>query len=63
MAAAEPAVGRLDGPDKVFGRAVYGPDLARVGMLHGRLLRSPVPHGRIVSSVSRRESIARSSCS
>ena len=40
---------RLDGSEKVLGRATYGPDLVRPGMLHARLLRSLVPHGRIVS--------------
>jgi CO/xanthine dehydrogenase Mo-binding subunit len=40
---------RLDGPEKVVGRAIYGPDLVRPGMLHGRILRSTVPHARIVS--------------
>lgn len=38
---------RLDGPDKVTGRAVYGVDLKLPGMLHGRVLRSPLPHARI----------------
>ena len=40
---------RLDGPEKALGRATYGPDLVRPGMLHGRLLRSLVPHARILS--------------
>jgi CO/xanthine dehydrogenase Mo-binding subunit len=40
---------RLDGPEKALGRATYGPDVVRPGMLHGRLLRSLVPHARIVS--------------
>lgn len=40
---------RLDGPEKVVGRAAYGPDLVRPGMLHARLLRSLVPHGRILA--------------
>ncbi|GAC1318558.1 MAG: xanthine dehydrogenase family protein molybdopterin-binding subunit [Chloroflexota bacterium] len=43
------SVARLDGPDKTTGRAVYGMDLVRPGMLHGRVLRSLIPHGRIVS--------------
>jgi CO/xanthine dehydrogenase Mo-binding subunit len=40
---------RHDGPDKVTGRAAFGADLALPGMLHGRVLRSPHAHARIVS--------------
>ena len=40
---------RLDGPDKVSGRAKYTYDISRPGMLHGRILRSPHAHARIVS--------------
>jgi xanthine dehydrogenase molybdenum-binding subunit len=38
---------RHDGVDKVTGRAVYGADVQMAGLLHGRVLRSPIPHGRI----------------
>lgn len=38
---------RHDGVDKVTGRAVYGADVQMPGLLHGRILRSPIPHGRI----------------
>jgi 4-hydroxybenzoyl-CoA reductase subunit alpha len=38
---------RLDARHKVTGRAVYADDLRFPGMLHGFLLRSPIPHGRI----------------
>src|SRR5262245_59755539 len=38
---------RHDGVDKVTGRAVYGADLQLAGMIHGRILRSPIAHGRI----------------
>src|SRR5438477_6683521 len=38
---------RHDGVDKVTGRAVYGADVQLPGLLHGRILRSPIPHGRI----------------
>src|SRR5262245_57441830 len=38
---------RHDGIDKVTGRAVYGADVQPGGLLHGRILRSPIPHGRI----------------
>ena len=40
---------RLDGPQKVTGRAVYTHDVNRPGMLHGRILRSPYAHADIVS--------------
>jgi CO/xanthine dehydrogenase Mo-binding subunit len=42
-------VARLDGPDKVLGRAVYGVDVELPGMLVGKVLRSPLPHARIRS--------------
>jgi xanthine dehydrogenase molybdenum-binding subunit len=40
---------RHDGVDKVTGRAQYGNDLQQAGMLHGRVLRSPIAHGKILS--------------
>ncbi|MFQ5948219.1 MAG: xanthine dehydrogenase family protein molybdopterin-binding subunit, partial [Acidimicrobiia bacterium] len=40
---------RTDGEMKVRGEAVYGVDYVEAGMLVGKLLRSPVPAGRIVS--------------
>lgn len=40
---------RLDGPDKVTGRAKYTFDIARPGMIYGKLIRSPHAHARIVS--------------
>ena len=43
------AVKRLDGPDKVTGRARYSYDINRPGMIYGRIVRSPYPHARIVS--------------
>ena len=42
-------VKRLDGPDKVSGRAKYTFDVTRPGMLYGRIVRSPYPHARVVS--------------
>jgi xanthine dehydrogenase YagR molybdenum-binding subunit len=42
-------VKRIDGPDKVSGRAKYSYDIKRPGMLYGRILRSPHPHARVVS--------------
>lgn len=38
---------RVDGPDKVTGRARYVSDGMRPGLLVGRVLRSPHPHARI----------------
>jgi 4-hydroxybenzoyl-CoA reductase subunit alpha len=40
---------RTDGMDKATGRAVYTDDIALPGMLHGRILRSPHAHARILS--------------
>ena len=40
---------RHDGVDKVIGRAQYGADIRLPGMLHGKVLRSPHPHARIIS--------------
>jgi xanthine dehydrogenase YagR molybdenum-binding subunit len=49
---------RLDGPVKVTGRAVFTHDARRPGMLHGRILRSPYAHAKIVSiDTSRAEKI------
>ncbi len=45
---------RHDGPDKVTGRARYGADVHLPGLLHGKVLRSPHPHARIVSIDSSR---------
>jgi len=39
---------RLDAREKVTGRAIYVVDLKLRGMLYARVLRSPLPHGRIV---------------
>ena len=40
---------RADLIDKVTGKLVYGADFTLLGMLHGKALRSPYPHARIVS--------------
>ena len=40
---------RGDLVDKVTGKMVYGTDFTLPGMLHGKALRSPYPHARIVS--------------
>ena len=42
-------VKRLDGPEKVTGRAKYTFDIARPRMLYARVVRSPHPHARVVS--------------
>jgi xanthine dehydrogenase YagR molybdenum-binding subunit len=42
-------VKRVDGPDKVSGRAKYTFDVNRPGMLYGRIVRSPYPHARVTA--------------
>jgi xanthine dehydrogenase YagR molybdenum-binding subunit len=42
-------VSRIDGPQKVSGRAKYSYDIVRPGMLYGRILRSPHAHARLKS--------------
>ncbi|HEV8034089.1 xanthine dehydrogenase family protein molybdopterin-binding subunit, partial [Yoonia sp.] len=52
-------VTRPDGIDKVTGKAAYGADISAPGMLHGRILRSPHAHARIVSiDTSQAEALA-----
>jgi 4-hydroxybenzoyl-CoA reductase subunit alpha len=41
--------GRLDGPSKVRGQAVYADDIALPRMLHCKILRAQAPHARILS--------------
>ena len=41
-------VTREDGPEKVSGSHLYPADVARPGMIFGKVLRSPFPHARIV---------------
>jgi 4-hydroxybenzoyl-CoA reductase alpha subunit len=43
------AMRKIEGLDKSTGRAIYTDDIALPGMLHGKILRSPHPHARIVS--------------
>jgi hypothetical protein len=38
---------RLDGIRKIRGEAIYTADLSRPGMLHAKILRSPLPHAVI----------------
>ena len=40
---------RPDGLDKVTGRAIFADDFQLPGMLHGKILRSPHAHARIVA--------------
>lgn len=43
------SVTRVDGADKVTGKAVFTYDVKRPGMLYGQILRSPHPHAKIVA--------------
>jgi len=52
---------RPDGVDKVTGRAIYGADVVLPRMAHGKILRSPHAHARILRlDTSRAEQTARS---
>ncbi len=42
-------VTRVDGPEKVSGKAKYTYDVHRPGMLFGKVLRCPYPHAKVVS--------------
>lgn len=42
-------VTRVDGPNKVTGRAKYTFDINRPGMLYGKIVRSPLAHAKITS--------------
>jgi len=52
MTTAVPVIGasvpRIEGPEKVTGRAHYAADILLPGMLWGKILRSPYPHARIL---------------
>ena len=43
------SVPRVDGVEKVTGKAKFLADLVVPGMIHGKILRSPFPHARILS--------------
>jgi 4-hydroxybenzoyl-CoA reductase subunit alpha len=47
-------VTRYDAPDKVTGRAKYTADFQLPGMVYGKILRSPIPHGIILRIDTRR---------
>src|SRR5215471_1848258 len=51
------SVARVDGADKVTGRAKYVADLVVPGMVEGKFLRSPYAHARI-RSIDTREAEA-----
>ena len=42
-------VPRIDALEKVTGRAIYGTDLKLPGMLYAKVLRSPLPHARVLN--------------
>ncbi len=42
-------VAKVDVLDKVLGQAKYGDDTELQGMLYAKILRSPMPHARILS--------------
>ena len=49
---------KVEGLEKSTGRAVYTDDVTLPGMLHGKILRSPHPHARILSiDTSRAEAL------
>jgi CO/xanthine dehydrogenase Mo-binding subunit len=41
-------VERVDGGEMVTGRSVYGVDVKLPGMLCGKILRSPIAHGKLL---------------
>src|SRR4030042_191820 len=40
---------KLDGPLKATGRSQFTEDVVLPGMLYGKIIRSPIPRGRIVN--------------
>ncbi|MFQ5539965.1 MAG: xanthine dehydrogenase family protein molybdopterin-binding subunit, partial [Candidatus Binatia bacterium] len=42
------SIWRIDGEKKTRGEALYTVDLKREGMLYGRILRSPLPHAKLI---------------
>jgi len=43
------SVPKIDAIEKVTGRAVYFTDFKLPGMLYGKILRSPIPHGKVLN--------------
>ena len=48
------ALPRVEGPEKVTGRARYAYDVRLPGQIHARVLRSPLPHARVRGVDTRR---------
>lgn len=48
------ALPRIDGEEKVTGKALYTIDIDLPGMAHGKILRSPFPHARLVKIDARK---------
>jgi CO/xanthine dehydrogenase Mo-binding subunit len=48
------SIPKVEGEDKVSGRAVYAADLSLPGLLWVKALRSPIPHGRLKRIDTRR---------
>ena len=48
---------RRDAAEKLRGQAEFAGDIVLPRMLHGKVLRSPVPHARIVSIDTRRRRV------
>jgi CO/xanthine dehydrogenase Mo-binding subunit len=46
--AGRPSPPRVDAVEKVTGAAVYVSDVAVAGMAHGKILRAPLPHARLL---------------
>ena len=42
-------ISRVDGPDKVSGRAKYSYDINRPQMLFGKMVRCPYAHAKVLS--------------
>jgi 4-hydroxybenzoyl-CoA reductase subunit alpha len=40
---------RIDAPAKATGQAIFTNDIAMPGLLHGAILQSPIPHGRLLN--------------
>lgn len=40
---------KLDAPQKATGRSLFTDDVRLPGMLHGKIVRSPIPRGKIIS--------------
>ena len=54
------SVKRLDGPDKVAGRAKYTFDIVRPGMIYGKIARSPLPLRELGASLADSQAMRRS---